>query len=248
VYLTSYVSFPSPRHFISSSSFSLSYPSNPLSLILISSFLSFQSSLPYPLIFFLILPILSSLSSHLLSYPSNPLFLILSSSFLSFQSSLPYPPHPPIFFLILSILPVFLSSLFTPSFTCPLFHTFLIFPLFLILPLLSFSFFQSSSLSAPFSYFLISSLPYLHHPSRHDFFYLTHLNFSPLYYYYCFSNNLLPQPVHPSWHFYPKFICITYPGFLSSFQPRCTVFSHSALYRQFCSLRPLLGTVDKFYQ
>ncbi len=228
MYLTSYVSSPSPHHFISSSSFSLSYPSNPLFLILLSSFLSSPSSLR---IFLITVSQLSSPSFPSSSIPSSPHpFRVLSSISSSSSSSqfLNYPPHP-------SHLPLFIihSILSVPSLLY--FHRL---PLFLILPMLSSSSSQSSSLSAPFSYFLISSLPYLHHPSRPDIFYLTHLNISPFIIIIVSLTIFFLSQSSPHATFIPKFICITYHGFLSSFYP--PFFLHSALYRQFCSLRPVL--------
>jgi hypothetical protein len=76
-------------------------PSSLYIFLILLSFLSFQSSLPYPLIFFFISP------SSLRIYPHNS------------------------FSIILPILPIFLYSFFTPSFTCLLFYTFLIFIFFL---------------------------------------------------------------------------------------------------------------------
>jgi hypothetical protein len=99
-------------------------PSSLHIFLILFSFLSFPFSLPYPLI--LLSSSLSSTSSYLLSYPlSSTLFKLT---------------------LILLILPVFLSSLFIPSFTCSLFYTFLIF-----------LFFLSSSCSLPHS---SNPLPY----------------------------------------------------------------------------------------
>ncbi len=210
------------------------------------------TSLPHPLItsylphpsLFLILPVLSSLSSYLLSYPPHPLSSSSSSQFIHYITQrhyIIYPSRLPLF-LIHPILSVS-SLLYLPHL-----------PFLLILPMISSLSSQSSSLSVPFSYFLISSLPYLHHPSRPDIFLPYPLKYLPLYYYCCFSNNFsnfipfLSQSTTHATFLTPKFICITYPGFLSSFHPHCTIFSHSALYRQFCSLRPVLGTVDIFPQ
>ncbi len=97
VYLTSYTSLPHPPHlFISCSSFSLSYPSNPLFLILLSSFLNS----PFSLLIFPIAVYTLSFPSSSLPYSPHPL-LVLSSIpslfflfFLSSPCSLSYPPNP----------------------------------------------------------------------------------------------------------------------------------------------------------